>query len=161
MSTSKTSSTIARSVAGQSWGAPDQQKKLAPGTYWFSTPGHGGIVALVDELDLDESVIEAARKAGLIHYTIRVNHGRRHSVYSTANGYRKEDLVKTAERYPRHTEVREVWVGEEDCDWATLAYVYPALRDGMAKKGFGSVPFEEIQDTVVRYNADFYNEVNA
>lgn len=151
-------STIARSVAGQLWPDVQQQKKLAKGTYWFSCAGHGGLVALVDDLDLDPQVIEAARKHGLIHTTIRVNHGRRSRVYSTAAGYRKTDLEATLQRYPNHAERFDVWVGEEDVEWSTLALVDPNLRDGMAKNGF-TVDFNEIHDTAQRYFNEFTSEV--
>lgn len=35
---------IAKKLAAQYWGQPDHRHKLTDGVWWFSTPGHGGII---------------------------------------------------------------------------------------------------------------------
>ena len=160
MSNSSNSSKIARSIASQMWGTPVQsQKKLAPGVYWFSTPGHGGLVGIVDEMDVSPEAIQAARETGLVHTTVRVQTGYKSTrTYSTALGYRESDLTAYEQAYPRYTERRDVWIGEEDVEWATLATVSPALREGMARNGF-DVNDEETAETVQSYFPDYFKRL--
>lgn len=40
---------IARRMAYQFWGEIQEQKKLAPGIWWYTTAGHGGIVVDIKE----------------------------------------------------------------------------------------------------------------
>lgn len=43
-----TPAAIARRMATQFWGAVQRQCKLAPGIWWFTTAGHGGLVVDTD-----------------------------------------------------------------------------------------------------------------
>jgi hypothetical protein len=126
-------SQLARSVASQQWPDVQSQKKVASGTFGFSCAGHGGLVGVVDSLpaDVSEADIQAARDAGLIA-TVLIVHNRRKRIYSSAAGYSAGALAayKGQEGY----EVREVWIGEEDCDWATLVLASDTIASGAAGK---------------------------
>jgi hypothetical protein len=146
MTNGTTPSALARQMAADLWGSPVQsQTKIAPGIYWFSTPGHGGCVAIVDELGLRPETIEAARRTGHTGYVAKI--GRR---------------IITSERYQRVDEAPgavEVWIGEEDCEWSTLAVVSPAMRTGLAKIG-GPVSLEYVTECCARWHGDFLAAVD-
>jgi hypothetical protein len=131
--TPATPSQIARSVAASLWPDVQRQTKVASGTFGFSCSGHGGIVGVIDSLptDVSEADIQAARDAGLIE-TVLVCHGRRKRIYSTATGLSREGLLQNADN--PWAEIREVWVGEEDCDWATLVLASDTISTGAAGK---------------------------
>jgi hypothetical protein len=156
-SSSKTSSsTIARSVASAMWPDVQQQRKVAPGAYWFSCAGHGGVIGIVDELGLSDEIIQVARDCGLIALVADVNHGNRHRRYCTAAGYNEAELRNLAREYPTRVTLHEVWIGEEDCDWATLAYV----NDGVLADT--SATRQEARECCERWsNADFVAAVDA
>jgi hypothetical protein len=150
------SSTIARSVAAAMWPDVQSQKKLCRGAFAFSCAGHGGIVALVAELDLPADVVQAARDCGLIALVADVQ-GRRSRRYCTAAGYRESDLRKMAEDYPGQVRLLEVWIGEEDCGYATLALVSDAVREGFHRSGWTSceLTHEDVYRTVQSWNERF------
>jgi hypothetical protein len=54
-------------------------------------------------------------------------------------------------------EIREVWIGEEDCDWATLALVSDAIREGMSRSGYRAteITLEDAYQTVQSSNECF------
>ncbi len=100
MTVSTAPSRIARKVAAREWGSPVQdQQKIAPGTFEFSTPGHGGVVAVVSHLPIPEPVLAVARRHRLVEQHFGV----------------------------------EVWIGEEDCAWATLHAAVPAVVEGKVR----------------------------
>lgn len=112
-------SAIARYLAGQLWPQVQFQKKVAKGIYGFTCAGHGGIVAVIGATNLGDHFIEAARTCKLTELVVVTPAGK----YST-HKYTPESLREYAEThgYP----IFECWVGEEDCDWATIIH---ALSD--------------------------------
>ncbi|HTB50081.1 MAG TPA: hypothetical protein VK701_03820 [Solirubrobacteraceae bacterium] len=150
-------SRIARAVAAALWPDVQSQRKLCRGAFAFSCAGHGGIVALLDEMSLAEGAVRAARECGLIALAARVDHGRSCRTYCTAAGYDRRELDRLAQSYPDAVELREVWIGEEDCDWATLALVSAAVREGMSRSGYATseVTQEAAYQTVQSWNEQF------
>lgn len=147
-----TPSKIARSVAAQQWPDVQVQAKVAKGLFQFVCAGHGGLVGIVSEMEVEPKYIEAARKAGLIDLVLRVPCGRQRRIrtLSSAAGYKAEDLCAWHEANQLNdSELIEVWIGEEDCDWATLAYVSPLIRDSLGASQ------DEVRSLVERYNPEF------
>lgn len=142
-----TPSTAARRVAGATWPDVQQQRKVAPGTFGFSCSGHGGLVAIIGEAPLSTEAIARFREKGLVEL---VAFGRGRS-YTTASGYEPQGIRDWAAA--TGAKVYEAIVGEEDCDWALLAYESDAIREGMAEEGY-STPLtrEEVLTTVERWN---------
>lgn len=151
-------STIVRAVAAQMWSDVQTQQKIAPGVFGFSCAGHGGIVALVDQLDLPEHVIQAARDNNLVHLVVRIGAGHRTNTYTEAAGYR--DLQQWAEHQQAlgfDVEIREVWIGEEDCDWATLIYASEQVRENTGNGNYfaRAITQDEARRFVEQDNAEF------
>ncbi len=154
-----TPSRLARHIASRLWPDVQWQRKIAPGVFGFSSAGHGGVIAIVGEADLPEEHVAAAREVGLVE-GICVLRGRgtapgtRARVLSTAEGYPRERLVGLAEEEGDRATFFEAWVGEEDCDWATLFLASPALSDQAVAANWSSdapTP-EELRDLVQRNN---------
>ena len=155
-STPKTpAATIARSVAAAMWPTVQRQRKLTRGAFEFSCAGHGGIVALVDQLDITPEILEAARQTGRIALVGRFNLGRRTQTTCTAAGYNRASVETNAERYPAHSELREVLIAEDDCEWATLALVSPAIRAAF------NVTEADAREVADRYFPDFVAAIDA
>lgn len=121
---------IARLVAGQLWPDVQRQYKLTKGVFAFSCAGHGGIVAVIGVADLPNANVEAARELGMTE--IVVNAGAN---YTSVTRDRKAltDYARSG-GYP----CQEVWIGEEDCDWATIALASEQVRTGMSAAGYSS-----------------------
>jgi hypothetical protein len=151
------SSRVARCVAAALWPDVQSQRKLCRGAFAFSCAGHGGIVALLDELSLADREVQAARECGLVALVARVDDGRSCRTYCTAAGYDEGQLQAQARAYPHAVELREVWIGEEDCDWATLALVSEAVRDGMLRSGYATAEItrDYAYQTVQSWNERF------
>jgi hypothetical protein len=128
-------SRIARTLAGQLWPDVQQQYRCIPGVYGFSCAGHGGLVAVIGVADLPEDAVNAAREAGKMEYAVAVSNGRGYKTY-TSERYTPASLHEMA-RHPLCT-LYELWVGEEDCDWATIAYAQPKVIAGGIKAGYFS-----------------------
>lgn len=122
-----TPSRIARHVASALWPEVQQQSKVARGVFNFSCAGHGGLVAIVGAADIPSNHLRAARESGRLELVVI---GSRR-ILSTCQGYTRESLVEWAER--AGAEQIEVWPGEEDCDWATIALAVPAVLEGAVK----------------------------
>lgn len=156
-------SRIARTVAGHMWPDVQQQTKITTGVYTFSCAGHGGLVAVIGEADLPADAVAAARACGLIELVAVVREGRRTRIFSSApsdsrNGnYTRESLEDFARRNPQRVSLVEVWIGEEDCAWATIALVSPAVRDGLVRIGCAAsaVTGDGPYATVQRWNEEF------
>lgn len=127
---------------------------LAKGIYNFSCAGHGGVIAVLGVADLPEHAIEAARKTGKIE--VVMVQGRR--TY-TSEKYKAESLREHARANPSAT-LYEVWVGEEDCDWATILYASEKAREGAKKKGW-TVTDETILICLKNWNTDYLEAMGA
>ena len=144
--TMATASRVARRVAGALWPDVQSQKKVAPGTFGFSCSGHGGLVAVIGEAPFTEEQVQRAREYGSIELAV-FGHGRS---YTTAT-HEAAGLREWAERYG--AEVYEVWVGEEDCAWALLAWESEEIREGMFTAGYSTqLSAAEVLETVETWN---------
>lgn len=133
-------------MAAAQWPDVQRQYKIAKGVFGFSCAGHGGIIAVVGEADLNERAVELARQLGKTGYVLHAN-GRTY----------------TSERYQIDASapgVTEVIVGEEDCDWALVllcandpqAMVVGARGRYLAEH----VQLEDVEETTRQWNPDFY-----
>ena len=111
-------STVARHVAGATWGQPVQsQNRLAAGVYSFSTPGHGGVVAIVGVADIAPHALRAARETDRIGMYVNIG-GK---VCSTAQGFTRHSLDGwIAANAAWQGQAFEFWTGEEDCEYASV-----------------------------------------
>jgi hypothetical protein len=143
-------SAIARHVANATWPGVQTSDKLAKGIYWFTCVGHGGAVAALGEADLPDANVEAARTTGRLELVaITPWKGKRY--YSTAARYTRESLERWARRHDFPTV--EVWVGEEDCDWAQIAYCSAEMREAMRTKlGCSRISERDCFDSLRRWN---------
>jgi hypothetical protein len=160
-------SRVARTVAAQLWPDVQDQTQLAPGIFNFSCAGHGGVVAVLGAAELDPEAIAAARQHGLTQHVLLQRTGNRfnRSRGKTEPRYKlKSDLrfdlesMKAAAEHDPQSQLVEVWVGEEDCDWATIAYCSPAMRAGQVKKlGAGGryVSQRGAEECLERWNPEF------
>lgn len=147
-------SSIARSIAAQHWPDVQHQTKVGKGVYEFSCAGHGGFVGIVGVMNASEQAVEAARKAGLIESVVRIPAGRNRVQNYILRRYTEasqRDLLRNVE--DGYAELVEVWVGEEDCDWATIAHSCPDVRDKLAERVADIDSM--ISDALTSYNADF------
>lgn len=117
-------SQAARTIAGAIWGEVQHQDKLAPGIYRFDTPGHGGIVAVIGQADLPENYVQAARDSGRVELMVTVKTGSHRTRSYTSERYTPESLRELHQRANAGregtAELQELWVGEEDCEYATI-----------------------------------------
>jgi hypothetical protein len=145
---SATPSRIARRVAGALWPDVQAQRKVAPGTFGFTCAGHGGLIAVAGAAPFDEATVQRFRDYGRTELVVTAP-GRAY----TSVTYTKDSLRELAERYEAAT-LYEVIVGEEDCDWALLAWESEEIREGMATAGYFSrvATREEVLETVERWN---------
>jgi hypothetical protein len=152
-------SRVARTMAGALWPDVQFQHKVAAGIYGFSCAGHGGLVAVVGAANLPTAAVDVARECGKIELAV-VAYGRRTRVYTTAK-YTAESLRKIAE-HP-DAELFECWIGEEDCDWATIAYVAPEVIPGGIRAGYFSQSADEtyVRECLERWNADYLAKIDA
>ncbi len=154
---SVTASRIARAVAAREWPDVQRQAKIGRGVFGFSCAGHGGIVAVIGVADLPDAAVEAARAEGLTEFV--VFHGGK--VYYTAGDgpapvYKREPLEAWAKDNPS-ADYFEVWVGEEDCAWATIVYADDSLRDGGVKGGYFSagITREEVESSCFDWHPEY------
>lgn len=127
-------SRVARYVAGKEWGYPVQdQQMLTKGIYTFSTPGHGGCVAVIGYApSLSDAAVQAARDTGYLFEVAVWTKGRRHSWFYSCD-YTDESWAEFLTRNPG-LEVYTVWVGEEDTAKDTILGTSEAARIGYSKK---------------------------
>jgi hypothetical protein len=146
------------------WPDVQKQDKVTKGVYTFMSAGHGGLVAVLDAADLPADAVTAARATGGLIYTVAVaRHGRSVRMYSTVPGdsrnscFTREALEQFAANNPGRVTLHDVWVGEEDCGWATLALVSSDIRDGLIRLGAaaGSVTGDAPYTCVQRFNEEF------
>lgn len=135
-------SRVARLVAGREWPEVQSQYKLGPGVFAFSCAGHGGVVAVIGAAALPGELVQLARTERKVEFAVFAP-GR---VYYTGGGgavtsrsapiYEQSTLRQWAETcpYPSY----EVWLGEEDCDWATIIAANDNLRLGGIEAGYFS-----------------------
>lgn len=152
-------SRIARTMAAQLWPDVQSQYRCAPGVYGFSCAGHGGLVAVIGTADLPADAVQAARDCGKIE-VVAVRHlgGNRYQTMTSAK-YTAASLREYCER--GRSELVECWIGEEDCDWATIAYVAPKVVAGGQRAGYfsQSADAEYVRDCLERWNPDFLERV--
>lgn len=153
-------SQLARNLAERLWPDVQSQMQLAPGVYDFSCAGHGGVIAILDHANFPERNVKAARDLGFTELigVQRVSANRRR-FYATvgSNAYTRESIEKAAAAHPSF-KVFEAWVGEEDCDWATIFYSDPKLIDKANAKGWG-VSEKIVRNCLVNWNERFLAEV--
>jgi hypothetical protein len=123
---------LARTLAGALWPDVQGQERIAPGVYWFSCAGHGGAIAHLPTAGLPDEAVCVAREFGLIELVATVDNGRASRRYTTVT-YTSASLRDLAKRAPGAVALHEFWVGEEDCDWATLAISSDAICEGLAR----------------------------
>jgi hypothetical protein len=116
------------------WEDIQSQRKLAPGVFWFDCAGHGGAIAVIGVADLPTRAVDAARELGMLA-TVAIVSGPRRRTYSTTRGYSSDQLRTLAASHPDQVELADVWIGEEDCDWSTLALASEPMRKGMVETG--------------------------
>jgi hypothetical protein len=151
-------------AASREWPDVQRQVKIADGVYGFTCAGHGGIVAVIGVADLPEAAVQAARDAGRIEFAV-FDRGR--ALYSsggtyvtprTAPVYQQDSLREYAARRP-DLESFEVWVAEEDCDWATVLYANDKLREAALGRYLAEgVTREDVEGCVLRWNTDWYEQ---
>lgn len=145
-------SSVARTMAGAMWPDVQDQKKVAKGVYEFSCAGHGGLVAVLGVANLPTEAIAAAREQpDRFIELVAVRPGHRY----TSVRYTKDSLRALAQN--PYVELFECWVGEEDCDWATIALVSPEVREGMAKNGRYEITEQDARKCCERWNQTFLN----
>jgi Asp-tRNA(Asn)/Glu-tRNA(Gln) amidotransferase C subunit len=149
-------SALARTVAGQLWPDIHKQYKLGKGVFGFSCAGHGGIVAVVGSADLDPRHVEAARQRGMVELVAEVRRGSKTKRYSSSR-YKRSDLEQLARAEPNAVTLTELWVGEEDCDWATILHGHQQLLEGAKQAGYltASTTMEDVEETVQHWNERF------
>jgi hypothetical protein len=157
-------SRIARTIAGQLWPDVQAQYRCVPGVYGFSCAGHGGLVAVLDAAKLPAYAVNAARECGKMELVASHPRGRGFKTYTTVR-YTADSLRKLA-LDPRVT-LHECWIGEEDCDWATIAYADPGVVAGGVRAGYfsqsafdGGEGNKYVRDCLKRWNLDFFTRVN-
>lgn len=140
-------SRVARAMAAATWPDVQHQTKLGPGVFDFSCAGHGGIVAVLNAANFPPEVVEVAREHGKTELIVYGFGG-----FSTTERYTRESLAEWADAhgFPQW----EVWIGEEDCDWALLVVADPTLAGPMAR-GWRKTPAEVAQ--YARENAERWN----
>lgn len=146
-------------MAGALWPDVQSQSRVAPGIYGFSCAGHGGLVAVIGEAELPAAAVAVARECHKVELAV-VTYGHRTRVYTTAK-YTAESLRRIAE-HP-DAELFECWIGEEDCDWATIAYVAPEVISGGIRTGYfsQSADDEMVRACLKRWNEDFLAKIDA
>lgn len=163
----KTKPQIARSLAQQAWGTVNGQKKLAPGVFAFSCSGHGGIIAFIDEDGINPTVeqMQAARKEGLVHLVSTTENRGRQTTCSTHDCYNREQMMLNKRDFADRVQLNEVWYGEEDCAWATLAATFPVIAEGMVKKNFTTLTSTaavqaQARETLTHYHTDYAEAIS-
>jgi hypothetical protein len=155
-------SRIARTMAAQLWPDVQSQYRCAPGVYGFSCAGHGGLVAVIGTAGLPADAVQAARDCGKIELAaVTLTTTGRGTSIKTSMKYTKESLrTWTEQRTDR--ELVECWIGEEDCDWATIAYVAPEVVAGGQRAGYfsQSADTEYVRGCLERWNPDFLARVD-
>jgi hypothetical protein len=141
-------STIARHVANHEWPDIHQQKKIAPGVFWFISAGHGGCVAMLDIFD--QASQDALR-----------SHGKTTKVLITGKRCWSERRYSWAMPYADEGgTIVEVVIGEEDCDWACIFLAKPELIDDANEKlGGGAWTLDMVATTACRWNPAFAAEL--
>lgn len=115
----KLNSSRARSIAESAWGRGGtiSYKTNRKGAYYFSCSGHGGYVVDAEALTEEErALIAPYAKADRCFYAARNG-----EVYFFQNPYSTR-----AGRYYRYSDTEtgyaEIYLFEEDCDWAILEH---------------------------------------
>ncbi len=121
-------------------------ERMAAGVYWFSCAGHGGCVAVHGIANISEGAWAAARASGKTMIVGRA--GRR--LYNDHH-YNAAQVRVLDEQW-------EVWIGEEDCDWATIYMAHNDL-DGLIKRSEAkgmTLDREYVARSCKSWNPDFY-----
>lgn len=152
---------LARAVAAQAWPDVQTQQRIDRGVYGFVCAGHGGIVAVIGEADLPEEMIEAARRLGKTELVLEDHAGGRIKRWTTPR-YRAEDMRRKAGQHPDRLTLSEVWVGEEDCDWATILYANPDLIQKSIDAGYDGpgLDLAGVKGSLERWNEAFLAELD-
>lgn len=148
-------SRIARTIAGQLWADVHSQHKLADGIFAFSCAGHGGVVAVIGVADLPDAAVQAARGQGLVELAVVVTRGRNTRIF-TSHKYERASLIELASTNPDAT-LYELWIGEEDCGWATIIHSAPHALAGGIKAGYFAdhVTIDDVNSSLTRWHPAF------
>jgi hypothetical protein len=174
MAAALTPSRIARFAAGKTWGNPVQSsRKLAPGIFLHDTPGHGGLVAVLDAAtDLTPAGIAAARASGRIEtvavHTRAAGHRVKHALYGPSGQYAAGPSRARFEAFAAEhgMQLVEVWIGEEDSEYATILLASPAARAAVFARYAGTQPetdagrCAELIGVCQRWQPDFLEHLN-
>ena len=156
-------SRIARAVAGALWPDVQSQTCFAPGVYWFHCAGHGGCVAVIEAAELPAIAVDVARNCKKTELALFIDYGgqrRPRTEIRTSVTY-KADSLREAARTDRRCRLYEVWVGEEDCDWACLVHAAPSLIAAARKRLNWALTGEDVDSCLGRWNADFRDALHA
>lgn len=169
-----TPSSIARRIAQRMWPDVQEQKKLTAGVYEFESAGHGGMVAILNNAQLPENAVEAARKLGMVDIYAVVRTGARRTTLTLESEYWSEESrveyllwLNRAKNAGRLLAYGEVWVGEEDCAWAPLVVSSPTLHEAWLRSRSNEQTSPEQIEALARYprencsrwNKDFLAEL--
>lgn len=147
-----TPSKIARAAASANWGPVQSQKTILPGVVGFDTAGHGGVVAVIGHCDIDDRLVQIARDLGFVEHVLVVAGSRRTQMFSSAR-YDLDWMLNYANTHTDGT-LYEVWIGEEDCGWATIAYAQPKTIEN-AKYFSEHLTADDVRTSLVRWNDEF------
>ena len=154
-------SQLARRIAGSDycWPQVQYQKKVAPGVFAFSCAGHGGMVGILPAMkNVPANLLTAARSTGKITPYVVMRDGRGKTQIHPRYVLEMDANVAIFDDWKSRFEVDEidVWIGEEDCDWATLAAI-PSVAEGMIRSGYatGTVETLDVVGCLSRWNEDF------
>jgi hypothetical protein len=146
MASKLTPSRIARLIASQMWPDVQRQERIAPGVYWFSCAGHGGCVAVRGVADIDDQAWHLA------------NEYRMTAAVAYEHGKLKSSLRYNGAQVRAFEGSVEVWIGEEDCDWATIYQAHNdierLIRVSVAK-GM-TLDADYVAASCKQWNPDFY-----
>lgn len=166
-------SRVARAVAEYMWGNPVQnQSQVATGTYEFSTPGHGGFVAVLDHAPIPPEIAQRIRERDVFRVRVLAlprqfgwggDGARMYYGCQLAIDPSESDVHKLGEIA---CDWIDCMVGEEDAAWAVMMAVAPDILAGYnahrAKTWNGRpITREEVLDCVARWHAKEYNQLVA
>lgn len=154
---------IARAVAADLWPSVQNQQKIAAGVWWFSCAGHGGCVAVIGVAELPEIAVDVARARGKTELAIFIDYGAHHrprTQVRTSITYTEQGLRDLAARDARVT-LFELWVGEEDCDWACIFHSASALIEPAARALGWTLRADDVDGCVDRWNPEFRDALAA
>jgi hypothetical protein len=145
---------VARVLTDHLWGTAQTCRTIAPGIYRVDTASHGGYLALLDQCDLPGDFVDACEEAGLVEM-LGIVCARRCAFASTAQGHSRESIaawLKSNAARGIYGQRRDIFVAEEDCDWAALALVCREVARVPADGWTEARTLEYARDIISRYD---------